>query len=196
VQYTQITSPIEGVVADRPLYPGEMANPGSPLLVVMDVSRVIARASLPTGQLRYLKVGNRATLTGPDGLQYPGKVTVISPATDPNSTTAEVWVMAGNPGGQLRPGETAHVSILAETIKNAIVIPSSAIMPLPDGSAAAMVVGADSLAHEHKVKIGVRTDEVAQILEGISSGDKVIIAGALGLQDGARVRVETPVKHE
>lgn len=149
LQYSQITSPIDGVVADRPLYPGEMANPGSPLLVVMDVSRVIARASIPTDQLRYLKAGNKATITEPEGSQYPGKVSVVSPAADPNSTTAEVWVTADNSGGHLRPGETVHVSIVAETIDNAIIVPAAAIVPSQDGSQAVMVVS-DSVAHERR----------------------------------------------
>jgi multidrug efflux pump subunit AcrA (membrane-fusion protein) len=156
-----------------------MANAGSPLMLIVDVSRVIARASIASEQLRYLKVGNAATLTGPDGKHYPGKVTVVSPAMDPNSTTAEVWVTADNRSSQLRPGETVHVSIVAETIDSAILVPSAAIVP-----------------HEHRVRIGVRHSDVAQILEGINPGDKVIIGGALGLEDKAKVRVETPGKKE
>jgi len=196
LQYSQIISPIDGVVTDRPFYAGEMANPGSPLLTIMDISRVIARASIPTDQLKYLKVGNTATMAGPDGAQYPGKVTVVSPAVDPNSTTAEVWITANNPGERLRPGETVHVSIVAEIIDNAIVVPSAAIVPTQDGSASVMAVGSDSIAHERKIKIGVRKSDVAQILEGVNPGEKVIVVGALGLQDNAKVRIETAEKHE
>jgi len=196
LQYSQIACPIDGVVTDRPFYAGEMANPGSPLLTIMDVSRVIARANIPADQLKHLKVGNMATITGLDGAQYPGKVTVVSPAMDPNSTTAEVWVKANNPGEHLRPGETVHVSIVAETIENAIVVPSAAIVPSQDGSASVMTVGSDSIAHERKVKIGIRKSDVAQILEGVNPGEKVIVVGALGLQDTAKVRIETAEKHE
>lgn len=196
LQYSQITSPIDGVVTDRPVYPGEMASTSSPLVTIMDISRMIARANVPADQLKYLKVGKAATITGPDGSSYPGKVTVVSPAVDPNSTTAEVWVLADNPGEHLRPGETVRVSILAETIEDAIVVPSTAIVPSQDGSASVMVVGSDSVAHEHKVKIGVREPEKAQILEGVNPGEKVIVVGALGLQDNAKVRIETAGQHE
>ena len=195
LQYSQITSPISGVVADRPYYPGEMANTGTPLLTIMDISRVIARANVPVDQLKFLKVGHAATITGQERA-YPGKVTVVSPAVDPNSTTAEVWVVADNPGERLRPGETVRVSVVAEKIENAVVVPSTAIVPSQDGSTVVMVVGTDSVAHEKKVKIGIREAEKAQILEGISPGDKVIIVGALGLQDNAKVRIETADKHE
>ncbi len=196
LEYSRITSPIDGVVADRPLYAGEMAGAGAPLMTIMDISRVVARANVPTEQLKYLRVGNAATIAGSDGASYQGKVTVVSPAVDPNSTTAEVWVTAGNRGEHLRPGETVRVSIVAEMIDNAVVIPSTAIVPAVDGSAAVMVVGSDSTAQERKIRIGVRGPDTAQVLEGVRPGEKVIVAGALGLQDKAKVRVEPATRPE
>ena len=59
--YSEIRSPIDGVVVDRPLYPGEMAAAGTPLLTVMDVSQVIARAHIPQPEAALLKVGDKAT---------------------------------------------------------------------------------------------------------------------------------------
>src|ERR1035437_9154588 len=86
VSYSQIVSPISGVVADRPLYAGEMATPGAPLVTVMDISRIIARANVPQNQSASVKVGQPATITQVDTNQtVEGKVTVVSPATDPNS---------------------------------------------------------------------------------------------------------------
>src|SRR6185295_16787689 len=98
VAYSQIRSPINGVVTDRPLYPGEMANAGMPLLTVMDMSSIVARVNLSQEQARDIKVGNDATLTPADGgPEVTGKVTIVSPAVDPNTTTVEVWVQAVNP---------------------------------------------------------------------------------------------------
>ncbi len=196
LQYSQITSPIDGVVSDRQLYAGEMANPGTPLLTVMDVSRLIARANVPSAQLKYLRIGNPATLTASDGATYDAKVTVVSPAVDPNSTTAEVWVTANNPGERLRPGETVHVSVIAERIDGAVVIPSTALVPSKEGIETVMVVDSSSVAHERKVKIGVRELEQVQITEGVKPGEKVIVSGALGLQDNAKVLVQPAGKHE
>src|SRR5438309_387752 len=103
--YSEILSPIDGVITDRPLYPGEMASANVPLLTVMDISQVIARAHIPQPEAALLKVGDKATITAP-GEQNPvaGTVTIVSPALDPNSTTVEVWVQAKNPGQHLKPG--------------------------------------------------------------------------------------------
>src|ERR1035437_2704919 len=87
VGYSEITSPIGGVVSDRPLYAGEMASPGTPLLTVMDISRVVARVSVPQGQAGIVKVGQPATITQVDGgPEAPGNVTLVSPTAGPAST--------------------------------------------------------------------------------------------------------------
>src|SRR6185436_4332878 len=121
IAYSEIRSPITGVVTDRPLYPGEMANAGMPLLTVMDVSSVVARVNLSQEQAKHVKVGNEATLTPADGsAPVSGKVSIVSPAVDPNSTTVQVWVQALNSGERLRAGASVHVAIVAATIDNAV----------------------------------------------------------------------------
>ena len=191
LSYSEIRSPIDGVIADRAIFPGEMASAGTPLLTVMDVSSVIARVSVPQAQAAYVKVGQPARIASSDGLvQVAGKVTVVSPAVDPQATTVEVWAQAANTGEKLRPGGTVHVTITADTIRNAIVVPPAALLQSSEGGTAVIVVGADMIAHEHKVQVGVRTADKAQILEGVEPGAKIVVAGGLGLEDGARVRLQ------
>ncbi|MGP0070334.1 MAG: efflux RND transporter periplasmic adaptor subunit [Bryobacteraceae bacterium] len=193
LSYSEIRSPIAGVIADRPLYAGEMAAAGSPLLTVVNVSRVIARANVPVSQAAALKVGDSATIAQTEsGIESNGKVTVVSPAVDPNSTTVEVWVEADNPGEKLKPGATVHVSIVAETIPNALVIPTVALLPSDEGGVQVMVVGADSAAHEKKVDLGAREPDKVQVAKGLDQGEKVITGGGVGLDDGAKVRVTAP----
>src|ERR1700731_2617109 len=106
LSYAKIVSPIDGVVPDRPIYPGETASAGAPILTVMDLSQVIARAHISQQEAAQLKVGNAATISvpGQGGGDIHGKVTLVSPALDPSSTTIEVWVEATNPGGRLKAG--------------------------------------------------------------------------------------------
>ena len=65
LEYSEIRSPMDGVVTDRPLYPGEMAAAGTALLTVMDISRVVARAHIPQPDAALLKIGDEASLTVP-----------------------------------------------------------------------------------------------------------------------------------
>lgn len=191
LSYSEIRSPIDGVVTDRPLYPGEMVAAGTPLVTVMDTSSVVARAHIPQEQAALLKVGDKALITVP-GEEGPieGKVTVVSPALDPNSTTVEVWVQAKNPKGRLRPGTSVQISALSRTIPNSVVVPSAAVLTAPDGSNYVMITGSDNRAHQKTVKTGVRQDDEVQILDGVTEGDRVVASGAYGLPDNTRIRAE------
>lgn len=191
LQFTEIRSPIDGVVTDRPLYPGEVPAAGSAVITVMNLAQVVARAHVAQDEAALLKVGNPATITAPGEPVVPAKVTVVSPALDPNSTTVEVWVQAANPGDRLRPGATVQVAITAEHIPDALLVPAGALLPAAEsGRNMVMVVGADESAHQTPVTVGVRQEKQVQILSGLQPGQQVITQGAYGLPDGTKVQVD------
>ncbi len=194
LSYAKVVSPIDGIVADRPVYPGEMPPSGSPIVSIVDISRVVARANVPVKEAAAIKVGNPARIAGPDG-DLPGRVTVVSPAVDPSTTTVEVWVQLANPGERLKPGATVRVSIIAETIQNTVIVPAAALLNSDEGGQKIMIV-AGNIARERKVSVGVRQGDRVQILSGIQPGDQVITAGGLGLDDKAKVIVQAPKAEE
>ncbi len=187
--YSEIHSPIAGVVADRPLYPGEVASPGTPLFTVMNISKVVARAHIPESQAQMLKVGDAARIRLPgQGKDVPAKVTVVSPALDPGSTTVEVWAEAPNPGDKLKPGSTVNLTLVTEKVPGALVIPRDAVLTDPDQETYVMVVGSDGLAHQTQVKTGLEQGGEVQILSGLHRGERVVTEGAYGLPDGTKVK--------
>ncbi|MHB8652405.1 MAG: efflux RND transporter periplasmic adaptor subunit [Terriglobia bacterium] len=181
LSYSEIRSPISGVVTDRPLNLGEMAAAGAPVITVMDISQVIARTHIAQQEAAFLRVGDAATISAP-GLseQFPGKVTVVSPALDPNSTTVEVWVQAVNRGERLKPGTSVRVSMVAETVQDAIVIPAEALLTAPDGAQSVIIAVGDKPVQK-PVKVGIRDEENVQIIQGLSGGERVITVGAFEL---------------
>ena len=191
LSYSEIRSPMSGVITDRPLYPGEMAAAGTPLLTVMDISSVIAKAHIPQNDAAALKIGDKGTMTVP-GIEEPieGKVTVVSPALDPNSTTVEVWFEAKNPKHQLKPGTSVQLSLTAQTVKDALVVPANAVLTTPEGATAVMIAGSDGRAHQKAVKLGIRNGDDVQILDGLTESDKVVASGAYGLPDKTKIKIE------
>ncbi len=119
-----------------------------------------------------------------------GKVTVVSPALDPNSTTVEVWFEAKNPKHELKPGTSVHLSMTAQTVKDALVVPASAVLTAPDGTTTVMLAGSDGLAHQKPVKLGIRNGDDVQVIEGLNEGDKVVSNGAYGLPDKTKIKIE------
>lgn len=191
LSYSEIRSPINGVITDRPLYPGEMAAAGTPLLTVMDISSVIAKAHIPQSDAAALRIGDKGTMTVP-GIDKPidGRVTVVSPALDPSSTTVEVWFEARNPKHELKPGTSVQVSITAQTVKDALVVPVNSVLTAPDGSTTVMLAGSDGLAHQQAVKLGIRNGDDVQVVDGLKEGDKVVSSGAYGLPDKTKIKIE------
>jgi len=193
LSYSEVHSPISGFITDRPLYPGEMASTAAPLLTVMDISQVIAKAHIPQSDALQLHKGDAATisLAGLDKA-VNGKVSLISPALDPNSTTVEVWVQAPNPDQQLRPGTTAQIAITAQTVKDALVVPAAALLNAKGDAAQVMVVDSQNQASSRDVKTGISTGQQVQIVSGLKPGEIVVTEGAYGLPDKTKVKIEKP----
>ena len=193
VTYSEVRSPEAGMVADRPLYPGDIAQAGTPLLVVMDVSSVVARINVPTPDARGIKAGQDATINIADtGEDIPAKVRVVSVATDPNSSTVQVWVEAPNPERKFKVGEAVHVTIVTETIKNAMLIPVAAVLPGETGGTAVLVIDSDQVAHRRAVQLGVKQGDKVQVLSGVAQREDVVIVGGLGVDDKQKVKVVQP----
>jgi multidrug efflux pump subunit AcrA (membrane-fusion protein) len=192
-QYSEIRSPINGWVTDGPLYPGMIPQAGVPLITVMDLSQMIAKAHLPQSQAALLKKGNPATLRlAGTGDESKGKVILVSPALDPNSTTVEVWVQAANPKQTLKAGASATLSVVASSVANALVVPPAAVLTDEEGKKSVMVVGADSVAHKREVETGIQTPDAVQIVSGLKAGEQVVSTGAYGLPENTKVKPESP----
>jgi HlyD family secretion protein len=159
----------------------------------MDISQVIAKAHIPQTDALQLHKGDAATisLAGMDKA-VNGKVFLISPALDPNSTTVEVWVQAPNPDQQLRPGTTAQIAITAQTVKGALVVPSASLLNAKGDAAQVMVVDSQNQASSRDVKTGIATGRQVQIVSGLKPGEMVVTEGAYGLPDKTKVKIEKP----
>ena len=191
--YSIIRSPIDGVVTDRPLYVGDLATANQPILTIMNTSRIIAKAHIPQSQAAVLRVGNPAEIRIP-GVDEPvsARVTLVSPALDPGSTTIEVWFEARKPDPALRPGMTVDTAMTGKVAKDAVVVPTAAVFKSPEGADYVLVAGADEKAHQRKVQLGIRNNDLAQIVSGVNPGDPVITAGGYAVPDRTKIKIEQP----
>ena len=190
VSYSEIRSPINGVVTDRPLFAGETAAAGAPLLTVMDTSALLAKTHLSQSIVQQMKIGDEAEVRVP-GVDGPvtAKVSLISPALDPGSTTVEVWLKIDNKANTLKVGTPVKVVITGKTVAQAWKIPSAAVLTAQDGSKSVMLVGQDGAAHRKAVTLGISDGDDVQVLSGLSASDQVITGGAYGLEEGTKIKV-------
>ena len=193
LSYSEIRSPIDGVITDRPLFPGELASANQPLLTVMNTSHLIAKSHIAQSQAITLKVGDDARIHIA-GLNdpVPAKVGIVSPALDPGSTTIEVWVETAKPPAELKPGMTVELSITSAMAKSAVLVPKASVLESPEAGSFVMVAGKDGRAHQIPVQLGLRGAADTQITKGVSAGDSVIVSGAYGLPDKTKIKIEAP----
>lgn len=193
VGYSEIRSPINGVVTERPLFAGETASAGTPLMTVMDTSTLIAKAHIAQSQAQQLKVGDKAAITVP-GVEkpVPATVSMISPALDSGSTTMEIWLKIDNRNGVLKAGSSVKASITGTSVKDALQIPSTAIQTADDGGKYVMVVGSDSKSKKQAVTLGIVGEDAVQVTSGLTTADQVITVGSYALDPGTKVVVVAP----
>lgn len=193
ISYAVVRAPLTGVVTDQFQFEGEYATPGGRLVQIADISEVIVKAQFADSVVAQLKVGDPATVSPTDlsGEQMSGKVSLISRSSDPLNRSVEVWVNLGNGAGQLRTGGAAEVKVATNQAGDAVVVPASAVtLDASNGdTGVVMVVGPDSVAHETKTTVGIRTPEQIQITSGLTGGETVVIEGNYALPDGTKVEV-------
>ena len=193
VSYSTLSSPIDGIVTDRPLFAGEMAPAGTPLITVMDTSALLAKVHFSQSVTQRMKIGDAASVRVPGVKEIlPARVSLIGPALDSGSTTVEVWIQLNNPDGSLKVGTPVHIAVTGQTIPQAMQIPASGLLRGNDGGFNVMVIGSDGTAHRKAIQVGIQTPEKVQITAGLEPSDIVISTGAFGLEDGIKVKVGSP----
>src|SRR5205085_4232240 len=198
--YALIRAPFTGVVTDQFMFQGDFAAAGTKIVDIADISQVIVKAPFADTVAAQLKLGDTAAVLPTDlpGEAMHGQITLISRASDPTSRTVEVWVTLANEAGRLRANGAAQVTISTNSKTDALVVPASAVTL--DASNAnegtVMVVDEKSVAHEHKVTVGIRAGDKLEITEGLQAGETVIIEGNYALPDGMKVEVSEGEKPE
>ncbi len=189
----EIRAPISGVVTDQFQFEGEFASQGAKLLTISAIGSVIIKANFADTVVADLQTGDAVTISLPSAPDehLAGKVTQISRSADVQNRTVEVSANFENGRGLLRAGDSVQMTISAKPADNAVVVPISAVTL--DASNAdegtVMTVNDASIAHETKVKVGIKQADKIQIVEGLEGGETVVTEGNYALPDGTKVEV-------
>lgn len=171
-----VTSPRSGVITAIGARPGAQVSLGQSIVTVQGLSRVLVMADVPEASLGNVHRGQPAQITFP---AYPGDVRTgvvdyIFPSLDAQSRTAQVRITLSNPGGKLKQGQFANVS-LQGTGGMAMVVPSEAV--IDTGRRKVVVVKRDGSFVPQEVTTGRDYDEYTQIVAGLRPGEQIVASG-------------------
>lgn len=185
--YATITAPFDGVITRKLVSSGDLASPGTVLLLLENPRKLQVSTAVPENLVLALQTGDALTVTVPAaGATIQGIVTEIAPSADPGSRTAPITIeLPGDPN--LRSGQFARVIIPSKTGK-ALLIPSSAIVP--HGQMDRVFVVDNDRALLRLVRTGRELDGSTEILTGLNPGETVVTANNRLLVNGQPVRIQ------
>jgi membrane fusion protein, multidrug efflux system len=184
-----IKSPISGVVDAKYMNLGEMTSPGSPILSIVDVSRVKIEAGIPEKYVTRLSKGRTVEITFdvlPDE-KFSGKISYISPTLNSQSRTFDIEIIIENRNRLLKPEMSANVFFTNMDLDDAVVLERDSFVD--NGDEQFVFVLENDIAKKKIVKIGGASDNKVLISEGLNIGDKLIYYGFRALVDGDKVKV-------
>jgi membrane fusion protein (multidrug efflux system) len=186
----EVTSPLDGVLTRYFLDLGQNVTPATPVCEVAVVSPVKIVVRVTERDCPRVRIGMAARFTCDPypGETFRGRVTKMSNAMDEASRSADVEIEATNPGNKLKPGMFANVSIVVRSKPGALSIPRDCLAATGE-TTQVFIVDASSIARKKDVKIGIVRTTDAEVVSGLSVGDKVITLGWNNLAEGAAVSV-------
>ena len=186
---TVVEAPMKGVVSSLNVKQGQIVGSGQVAATIVDMDTVYVQISVVENVVNKIKEGQEAEISVPAVFDGYIKSTIgyISPTADPMNKLYTVRLYLDNKEYGIRPGMTGSVKLSLDSVDEAIVIKSDAVLD-KDGKKIVYIVEND-MAVEKEVETGLDTGELIEIISGINQGDSVIIEGQHYVSDGARVKV-------
>jgi membrane fusion protein (multidrug efflux system) len=185
---TSVKAPFSGNIGLRNISPGTYVTPTILVANLVNVGKLKITFSIPEKYASQIKQNTTLNFTATNSTDvYTAKVYAIEPGIDINTRTLQVRAYADNSSGKLLPGTFANINLPLDVIKDAIVVPSQAIVPVQSGKK--VYIANNGQAKEVKVETANRTDTSILVLSGLKIGDTLITSGVMSLKDEAPIKV-------
>ncbi len=188
VKKSLIRSTINGVVSTKLVDRAEYVAPGTPMFRVVDHRTIVIEAQLPETQVAMVSTGSKVAVTiGALGEDFEGIVDAVLPTADPVSRTFTVRIKVDNSDLRILVGMSANVKITARVHEDAVVLPQDIVIEGKD--ARSVFVAKNGAAKKRTVRLGAVEGDRVVILEGLESGEEVIVLGHRDLTDGQPIQI-------
>lgn len=192
IAQTELRAPFDGIIGLRLVSEGAYVSPTTIVVKLTKISPLKIDFSIPENYASNVKDGTDIVfkLEGSDGLlrDYKAKVYAVESKVDQATRTLKVRATYPNDNESIFPGRYTSVEITKQEIKEALAIPSEALIPEMGKNIVYLYKG--GVAEPAEVIIGLRTESRVQILQGLSKGDTLITSGVMQLRTGMKVSID------
>ena len=186
---TTVRAPFSGTIGLRSISKGTYVTPATPIAKLVNTSQLKITFAIPEKYVSQMKVGSSLTFTTSNSREVnTAKVYAIEPQVDIATRTLKLRAVADNKAGKLYPGTFANVTLPLETVNDALLVPTEALIPIQNGKK--IFVTDHGKAKEVVVETGARTDSTVRVLSGIKVGDTILTSGVMSLKNGTPVKVK------
>jgi membrane fusion protein (multidrug efflux system) len=190
---TTIVAPFSGKVGLRNISVGEYLTPSTTIANLLSTNPIKITFSVPEKYVSQIKTNSTISFNiDGSNKNYSGKVFAIEPGINEQTRTLQIKALSPNAEGTLVPGSFAKIKLPLTTIKDAILIPTEAVIPVLEGKVVYITKGGK--AQQVPVETGTRTAEQILVLSGLKVGDTVLTTGAMALKPEAEVKVKIAKK--
>ena len=183
---TSVRAPFSGRIGLRSISPGTYITPTILVAKLVNTGKLKITFSIPEKYASQVKTNTTISFTVSGSTEkYTAKVYAIEPEVAVATRTLQVRAIADNKSGKLLPGTFADVELPLDIIKDAIVVPTEAIIPVQNGKK--VFISSNGQAKEVMIETATRTDASILVLSGLKAGDTIITSGVMSLKN------ETPV---
>ena len=182
LERTIIVAPASGVLNKLPAEVGEYVQPGSPVAQIVDMRNVKVVLDIPERDIAYLKVGQKQDIFfGPeDSQKMTGKITYISELADPKTHTTRLEITVDNSKGLLRSGQMVYARLIRRILKDVIMIPLKAVVPLEEGYVVYLSNAGHAVRREITLDSSMFRDDHIRVTKGLARGDRLILEPNVG----------------
>jgi membrane fusion protein (multidrug efflux system) len=172
-----IVAPVTGILNRLPMEIGEYVMPGDPVAEIVSIDQVKVAVEVPERDVHYLRVGDRAAVVvaWPQETEFVGTITYISELADDQTRTTRVEILVDNRQHALRSGQIVRARLTRRMLTDVIMVPLGSVIPLERGRVVYVVN--DNHAERREVELGIIKGRSVQVLSGLSTGERLIVAG-------------------
>ncbi|MBN2716112.1 MAG: efflux RND transporter periplasmic adaptor subunit [Deltaproteobacteria bacterium] len=200
--HSAIRAPITGVIANKNLQVGDLANPQSPICSIMVLDPLKVHVQVGELEAPLVKTGQKAriALDAFPSRIFEGRVSRIYPYLNTLTRTKNVEISLSNIMAEdnsqpmLNPGMYGNAELVVEVRERAVVVSRQALMSIDNDPTKqrVFVVDQNGIAHERLVRIGRSQTTTQEVLDGLSVNDQVVVVGQYSLTDGQQVKINKP----